>query len=107
MPGCVTAPGSAACACKFQLASLLACQMPLRFGFPSTRAGRAVAVNGVCPDIRVMDTEMTALAAAAAMATLITERENRPRMWASFKILRDNRYCESPETKAQFNSGAS
>jgi hypothetical protein len=33
------------------------------------------------------------------MATLITERENRPRMWASFKILRDSRYLEPPETK--------
>src|SRR5690348_284486 len=80
MPGCVTAPGSAACACKSQLASLLACQMPLRLGLPPTRAGRAA---GACPDVFVIDSEMTAPRAAAPIATVIIERENRPRMISS------------------------
>src|SRR6267378_3742792 len=79
MPGCVRAAGSAACPCKSQLASLLACQIPLKLGLPPTRAGRAA-----WPDVRVIDTEMTALTAAAAIATVIIELENRSRTMVSF-----------------------
>src|ERR1700674_920026 len=75
MPGCVAAAGSAACACRSQLASLLACQMPLKLGLPPTRAGR-----NAWPDVRETDTEMTALKAAATIATVIIEPENRWRM---------------------------
>src|SRR5215471_7682066 len=66
--------GSAACACKSQLASLLDCQMPLRLGLPSTRAGR-----DVCdwPEEPVMDAETTAPSAAAAIATVIVEPKRR------------------------------
>src|SRR5437016_4425007 len=80
MPGCVTAAGRAACACKSQLASLLACQMPLKLGLPPTVAGRAA---GAWPDVPVMDTEITALTAAAAMATDIIEPEKWRRMMVS------------------------
>jgi len=38
--GCVMAPGRASCASRSQFASLTACQMPLKFGLPSTFAGR-------------------------------------------------------------------
>src|SRR5882762_3331877 len=79
MPGCVRAAGSAACPCKSQLASLLACQIPLKLGLPPTRAGRAA-----WPDVRVIDTEITALTAAAAIATVIIELENRSRTMVSF-----------------------
>src|SRR5580700_63462 len=72
MPGCVTAAGSAACACKSQLASLLACQMPLKLGLPPMLAGRA---PWVCPDAWVRDRETT--------ATVIIERKNRSRMMVS------------------------
>ena len=83
----MTAAGSAACACKSQLASLLACQMPLKLGFPPTRAGRAAGAAGAWPEVRVMDTEVSALTAAAAMATVVIERENRPRMIVSFTFI--------------------
>src|SRR5713226_7011925 len=79
MPGCITAPGSAACACRSQLASLLACQMPLKLGLPPTRAARTA-----WPDVRVTDTEMTALTAAAAIASVIIDPENRRRMMVPF-----------------------
>src|SRR5258708_7707052 len=79
MPGCVTAPGSAGCACRSQLASLLACQMPLKLGLPPTRAARTA-----WPDVRVTDTEITALTAAAAIASVIIEPENRWRMMVPF-----------------------
>src|SRR6266853_6521842 len=79
MPGCVTAPGSAGCACRSQLASLLACQMPLKLGLPPTRAARTA-----WPDVRVTDTEMTALTAAAAIASVIIDPENRWRMMVPF-----------------------
>src|SRR6266850_335213 len=85
MPGCVTAAGSAACACKSQLASLLACQMPLKFGLPPTVAGRAGVAGAGAPDVCVTDKVMTALTAAAATATAIMERKNRSLMVASFQ----------------------
>src|SRR6266699_1331591 len=80
MPGWVTAAGRAACACKSQLASLLACQMPLKLGLPPTVAGRPA---GACPDVCVTDIEMTALTAAAATATVIIEPEKRLRITVS------------------------
>src|SRR4249920_516084 len=85
MPCWVTAAGRAACACRSQLASLLACQMPLKLGLPSTLAGRAA---GAWPEVGVIDSETTAPTAAAAMATVIIERdivapENLPCIMAS------------------------
>src|ERR1700751_4243919 len=85
MPGCVTAPERAACACKSQLASLLACQMPLRLGLPSMRAGRAFCA---WPTLCVMDTATTAPTAAAAMATDRIGRKNRALMILSFSTSR-------------------
>src|ERR1700726_826630 len=79
MPGCVRAAGSAACACRSQLASLLACQMPLKLGLPPTRGARTA-----CPDVRMTDTEMIALTAAVAIATVIIEPENRSRMMVPY-----------------------
>src|SRR3979490_1705292 len=83
MPGWVTAAGSAACACKSQLASLLACQMPLKLGLPSMRAGREFCA---WPDVCVIDAEMTAPRAAAAMATVIIEPERRSSMMVSLGL---------------------
>src|SRR5262245_9293355 len=80
MPSCVTAAGRAACACRSQLASLLACQMPLKFGLPPTVAGR---VSGACPDVCVIEAEMIAPTDAAAMATVSMESAKRSRMRAS------------------------
>src|ERR1700704_7092114 len=80
MPCCVTAAGRAPCACKFQLASLLACQMPLKLGLPPTVAGRAAGAGAGAPDVCVTDTVITALTAAAAIATIIIERKNRSRI---------------------------
>src|SRR6267378_3031297 len=87
MPGCVTAAGSAACACTSQLASLLACQMPLKLGLPPTVAGRAAGAGAGAPDVCVTDIVMTALTAAAATPTAIIERKNRPRMMVSFRLV--------------------
>src|SRR5580704_11173939 len=80
MPGWVTAPGNAACACKSQLASLLDCHMPLKLGLPSTRAGREA---GAWPAVCVIEAEMTAPMAAAAMASAIIEPDRRSSMMAS------------------------
>src|ERR1700724_95876 len=74
MPGWVTAAVSAACACKSQLASLLACQMPLKLGLPPMLAGR---VTGAWADAWLMATEMPVPTATAAMATVIIERRYR------------------------------
>src|SRR5215831_5193609 len=84
MPSCVTAAGRAACACRSQLASLLACQMPLKFGLPATVAGRVI---GAWPDVRVTDAEMTAPTEAAAIATVSIESAKRSRMRASLGLL--------------------
>src|SRR5438067_9022544 len=40
-PSCQNAVGAAECPSRFQLAALMACQMPLRFGWPAIRFGRA------------------------------------------------------------------
>src|SRR3979411_676139 len=88
MPGCVTAAGSAACACKSQLASLLACQMPLKLGLPPTAAGRAGGAGTRRPAVCVTDIVTTALTAAAAIATIIIERKNRSRILvSSYRVL--------------------
>src|SRR5437773_4850058 len=55
--------------------------MPLKLGLPPTLAGRVACA---CPDVRVMDMEITALTAAAAMATVIIEPERRSNMLVSF-----------------------
>src|SRR5215468_7276922 len=54
--------------------------MPLKFGLPATVAGRVI---GAWPDVRVMDAEMTAPAAAAVIATVSIESAKRSRMRAS------------------------
>ena len=53
---------SAECASRFQLALFMACQMPLMFGWPAMRAGRAVA-----PDCCA---KLGAVPKAAATATV-------------------------------------
>src|SRR5258705_4230806 len=69
-------PGRASCACRSQLASLSACQMPLKFGLPSAvRAGR-----DAWPAVRVTEIEMTALTAADTIATVTIEPLNRRMM---------------------------
>src|SRR5262245_52842417 len=55
--------------------------MPLKFGLPATVAGGRVI--GACPDVRVMDAEMTAPTEAAAIATVSIESAKRSRMRAS------------------------
>ena len=46
---CVTAPGRASCACRSQLASLIACQTPLKFACRSAvRAGRELCPGEPC-----------------------------------------------------------
>src|SRR6516165_1859382 len=77
MPCWVTAAGSAECACKSQLASLLACQMPLKLGLPSMRA---VLPAGDWPVVGVIDMPMRAPSAAAVTATTIMEPERRSNM---------------------------
>ena len=65
-PGWVTIPARAAWASRSQWASLRACQMPLKSGRPS-------AVRAMSPPWaagRITEAVMTALATAAAMATL-------------------------------------
>src|SRR5206468_9295450 len=63
-------------ACRSQSASLLACQTPLRLGLPSAvRAGR-----DAWPAVRVTDTVMTALTAAAPIATPMSDPANRFRI---------------------------
>src|SRR5262249_53905068 len=54
--------------------------MPLKLGLPPTVAGRALCA---CPDVCVMDAEMTPPTAAAAMATVIIEPKYRPRIVVS------------------------
>src|SRR3979409_1867652 len=80
MPGCVTAAGSAACACKSQLASLLAFPIAPKLCVPPPRPGRAAGAGAGAPDVCVTDTVITALTAAAAIATIIIERKNRSRI---------------------------
>src|SRR5439155_3901267 len=79
-PCCMTAPGRASCACRSQCASLLACQIPLKLGLPS--AVRA-AGGDAWPALRVTDTEITAVTAAAASTTTIIEPVDQRRMTIS------------------------
>jgi hypothetical protein len=58
--------------------------MPLKLGLPSTLAGRAA---GAWPEVCVMDTEITAPTAAAAMATVVIERKYQSRMRVSLQLM--------------------
>src|SRR5690348_10199801 len=61
--------------------------MPLKLGLPPTRAARAAGAGGAWPDVRAIDSERMAPTAAAAMATVIIEREIRPRIAISFAFV--------------------
>ena len=63
--------------------------MPLKFGLPSTRAGGLPGAPGrvgvaACPDVRVIDSVMMALTAAAAAPTETSELTCRMCIRASF-----------------------
>src|SRR5258706_15418707 len=64
-------------------------QMPCKSGSPqgvlsAWIEGAGARADGACADIGVTDAAMTALTAAAAMATVIVELKNLSRMMVSF-----------------------